>query len=80
MDALDERGDQIGRHVTALGGGNELGDVDTLQLVAGAVPFVLRPSAFELDRYRDGREQQELLLTMGGNIGTLGRSRGIPAE
>jgi hypothetical protein len=34
-------------------------------LAARLAPFVLRPSALELDRYRGGREQLELLLTLG---------------
>jgi hypothetical protein len=33
-------------------------------LVERALPFALRPSAYELDRYRDGREGHELLLTL----------------
>jgi hypothetical protein len=34
-------------------------------LAAELAPFVLRPSALELDRYRSGREELELLVTLG---------------
>ena len=30
----------------------------------GAAPFVLRPPALQIDRYRDGREEHELLITL----------------
>ncbi|MCB9658298.1 MAG: hypothetical protein R3B40_15155 [Polyangiales bacterium] len=34
------------------------------RLSVGAAPFVLRPSALQIDRYRDGREEHELLITL----------------
>jgi hypothetical protein len=38
-------------------------------------PCVLRPSALELDRYRDGREETELLVTLGAPLSGSGELR-----
>lgn len=45
-----------------------VGSVEALESLAAEVaPFVLRPSALELDRYRGGREATELLVTLGAS-------------
>lgn len=55
--------------------------VETLTRVSAVTPpYALRPSAYGIDRYRGGREERELLVTLGPPVHTTGSNRGIPTS
>jgi hypothetical protein len=85
---LTEPGDALGQKTTfsvifppqaglgALAAYPAVGQLAALEsLAVELAPFVLRPSALELDRYADGREETDLLVTLGAPSSGSGELR-----